>query len=318
MPLSSSSQTNEVAAATLKSIQDVFGKQPGFRAAHAKGILVSGTFQPTEDAKTLSTAPHLQGPTQVAVRYSNSTGIPQIPDTDSNADPRGMAIRFFLGSDRKHTDVIAHSTPFFPANKGEDFLAFFKAIAAGTVPDFLGSHPAALAFVQAPKPTPKSFATEAYFGINAFKLINADGKQTFIRYRITPDLGVETYESAQLEGKSPNFLYDELRDRLKSGKASLSLVAQIAEAGDPTNDATIHWPEDRKQVKLGTITLEKVVDENAELQRTMIFDPVPRVKGIEPSDDPLLDFRASVYLMGGRERREAGGYHPEKLPSFVS
>jgi len=319
MPLSTNDKTNEVAGATVKQLHDIFGAHSGYRPAHAKGILVAGTFTPTEDAKTLSKAPHLNNAsTHVVVRFSSSTGLPQLPDTDPNGDPRGMATRFFLGSDRKHTDIVAHSTPFFPVNNGEDFLNFFKAVAAGTVPDFLGSHPAALAFVQAPKPTPKSFATEAYYGVNAFKLVSADGKETFVRYRIVPDVGLETYETAELEGKSPNFLQEELRERLKSGTASFSLSAQIAESGDPTNDATIHWPEERKQVKLGTITVEKVVEDSDELQRTLIFDPVPRVDGVELSDDPLVDFRASVYLQSGKERRAAGGYHPEKLPKFVS
>ncbi|KAK5320403.1 hypothetical protein LTR70_004485 [Exophiala xenobiotica] len=280
MPLSSNDKTNETAAATVKQLHDIFGVHSGYRPAHAKGL-------------------------------------PQLPDTDPNGDPRGMATRFFLGSDRKHTDIVAHSTPFFPVNNGEDFLNFFKAIAANTVPDFLGAHPAALAFVQAPKPTPKSFATDAYYGVNAFKLISADGRETFIRYRIMPEFGRDLYEKAEPENKSANFLQEELRERLKAGTSSFSLIAQIAESGDPTNDATIHWPEERKQVKLGTVTLEKVIEDSDELQRTLIFDPVPRVDGVDASDDPLLDFRASVYIQSGKERRTAGGYHPEKLPKFV-
>lgn len=318
MPLSTNEQTNEVAAATVKQLQTVFGQHSGYRPAHAKGILTSGTFTPTEEAKSLSKAPHFQESVPIAVRFSSSTGIPQIPDTDANGDPRGMGVRFFLGSDRKHTDIVIHSTPYFPVNKGEDFLGLLKAIAGGTAPDFLGSHPAALAFVQAPKPTPKSFATEPFFGVNAFKLINAEGKETYVRYRVVPDAGVQTYEPAELEGKSADFLQEELRERLGSGPISFCFHAQIAEAGDQTNDATVRWPEERKQVKLGTITIEKVVEDSADLQRTLILDPIPRVDGIEPSDDPLLDFRASVYLKSGRERRAAGGYHPDKLPHFVS
>ena len=317
MPLSANDTTNEVAGATVKQMHDVFGKHSGYRAAHAKGLLLSGYFTPTEEARTLSKAPHFQKSVPVAVRFSSSTGIPQIPDTDPNGNPRGMAIRFFLGSERKHTDIVTHSTPYFPVNKGEDFLAFFQAIAAGTVPQFLGSNPAALAFVQAPKPAPKSFTTEAYFGVNAFKLKNADGQETFVRYRLVPESGIQTYEDSELEGKSAEFLHEEIRQRLQSGPSYFSFMAQVAEAGDQTNDATIHWPEARKQVKLGTITIEKVVEDSSEIQRTTIFDPVPRVEGIEVSDDPLIDFRASVYLISGRERREAGGYHPEKLPKLV-
>lgn len=283
-----------------------------YRPAHAKGLLVSGSWTPTEEAKSLSKAQHLNSPTSVSVRFSSSTGLPQIPDTNPNSNPRGLAIRFNLG-DRKHTDIVSHSTPFFPVNNGADFLALFKAITGGTAGEFLASHPAALAFVQAPKPFAKSFATEQYYGLNAFKLVSSDGKETFVRYRFVPDAGLEFFDDTEVEGKSADFLQDELHQRLKSGPASFSLVAQIAEEGDVTNDITIKWSEDRKLVKLGTIKLEQVIEDSADLQRTIIFDPIPRVDGVQPSDDPLLDFRASLYLTSGRERRGAGGYDPEKL-----
>jgi catalase len=85
------------------------------------------------------------------------------------------------------------------------------------------------------------------------------------------------------------------------------LSAQIAEEGDPTDDATKHWPEERKQVELGTIKLDKYEEEKESLkeQQRIIFDPIPRVEGVEVSDDPLLDVRASLYLMSGRVRRAA-------------
>ena len=55
--------------------------------------------------------------------------------------------------------------------------------------------------------------------------------------------------------------------------------------------------------------MDKVVDENDEKQRTMIFDPVPKVAGVDASDDPIVDMRAVVYLISGRERRAAEPYH---------
>jgi len=71
------------------------------------------------------------------------------------------------------------------------------------------------------------------------------------------------------------------------------------------DDATIHWPEDRPQVKLGTLVLREVAPDNKHEQQEIIFDPIPRVDGIEPSDDPLLELRAAVYLLSGRRRRRA-------------
>ena len=173
------------------------------------------------------------------------------------------------------------------------------------MPDFLASHPKTLAFVQAPKPTASSFGREKYFGVNAFKLVAADGKETFVRYRFVPEASEDYVEETALKDKSPNFLFDEVRELVTKGPIGFKLLAQIAEERDPTNDATIHWPEERQIVELGSIKLDNLVENDSEEQRKIIFDPIPRVDGVEASDDPLLDVRATVYLISGRERRAA-------------
>ena len=175
----------------VATFAQIFGEQPGIRPAHGKGTLLDGTFTPTAAAADLSIAAHFQqGSTPVLVRFSDSTGLPDIPDTDPNALPKGIAIRFLLG-EHVHTDVIAHSIDGFPTHTGEEFLEFLGAQATSDPADlagspleaFLGSHPAALRFVQAPKPFPASFAQESFFGVNAFKFTNASGTGRFGRYR---------------------------------------------------------------------------------------------------------------------------------------
>jgi catalase len=275
--------------------------------------MAKGTFTPTETAKKLSKAPHFNNDsTPIVARFSSSTGIPTLPDTVPDGNPRGFAIRFKLPSRkdgyRVHTDIITHSTPFFPTHTGEEFLQFFQAVGAGNVPDFLGSHPAALAFVQAPKPTPSSLAREKYFGVTAYKFVSADHKETYVRYQIVPEAGEDHLDENALKEKGPNFLYDGVKSLIgEAGPIRFKLCAQIAEKGDKTDDATVHWPEERKVVQLGTIELNGLVEHDAEEQRKIIFDPIPRVPGVETSDDPLLDMRAGVYLISGRERRAAGG-----------
>lgn len=276
--------------------------------------MLNGIFRPSADAKKLSTAPHFSNPsTPVTVRFSNSTGLPKIPDTDPNASPRGMAIRFNLG-EHYHTDIISHSTAFFPTRTGAEFLEFLQAIVAspaGTpsptpIEQFLGSHPAALAFVQDPKPAPSSYARQKYFGINAFKLVDADGNVTYIRYRIVPDLGVDYLDDTALKVKDVDFLQHELTARVEEGPFSFRLLAQIAEDGDVLDDATVHWPESRRLVELGVVELQSLVPQNEQEQKHIIYDPIPRgVPGVEASDDPLLELRAAVYLLSGRERRTA-------------
>lgn len=163
-----------------------------------------------------------------------------------------------------------------------------------------------MAFVQLPKPFPASFSTQHFFSVNAFKLIDAAGKQTFVRYRIVPPAGFRSLSQDEVEEKSENYLFDEVPEFLEAGPIVYKLVAQVAEEGDVTDDCCVHWPEERTIVELGTIYLEGLIENDAAEQKHVIFDPIPRdVPGIEASADPLLDVRAALYLLSGRERRAA-------------
>jgi catalase len=276
--------------------------------------MLTGKFTPSHDAASISRAPHFnRNFTPVTLRFSNSTGIPVIPDNDPNADPRGIAIRFNL-AEHVHTDIVAHSTDGFPTRTGQEFLEFLRAIAASSdqsqphpwpVEAFLGSHPAALAFVQTPKPAPASFARETYFGVTAMKFLNKGGDARYGRYRIIPEAGNDHLTPDAAAAKGPNYLFEEIADRVRRAPVKFRIAAQLADEGDTVDDATVHWPEDRRIVDLGDVELTALVPGNAGEQQRIIFDPIPRVDGIEPSDDPLLELRAAVYLISGRRRRAA-------------
>ncbi|KAK5134942.1 hypothetical protein LTR08_005893 [Meristemomyces frigidus] len=307
MPMPNDPATVETAEKLVKTLRGAFGTPLSCRPAHATGRLVTGSFTPTAAAASLSAAPHFRtASTPVLVRFSSSTGIVDIPDTDANANPRGMAIRFDLGNNgHHHTDIVAHSTAFFPTRTGEGFLAMLGALGDGSIGKFLGETPSAAAFVNDPKPSPASFGTEKYFGVNAFK----------IRGWRWESAGFSALSDDELASKSKTYLFDELVERLSKGTIEFKLLAQIADEDDPTDDASKHWPEDRKLVELGTIELDKVksVEETKKEAKHIIFDPIPRVEGIEPSADPLLDMRAAVYLISGKCRRAA----PEEADSVA-
>lgn len=313
MPLPSDAKLLALSEELLKQFETIFGDHPGFRPAHAKGVLLSGTFTPSPAAATLTRAPHMvRQSTPVTLRFSNSTGLPLVPDNNPNANPRGLAIRFHL-AEHVHTDIISHSTDGFPARTGQDFLEFLRALASSDpskpspspIEIFLGNHPKALAFVQTPKPFPSSFARESYFGVTAMRFTNGDGVSRHGRYRLIPEDGNEYIDDSIAQTKGENYLFDELTERIASGPVTFQILVQLANEGDVVDDATIHWPEDRELLNLGSVVLTNRVSDSTHEQKTIIFDPIPRVDGIEPSDDPLLELRAAIYLMSGRRRRGA-------------
>ena len=163
-----------------------------------------------------------------------------------------------------------------------------------------------MTFVQIPKPIPSSFAKESFFAVSAFKFTNPDGVSHYGRYRVLPVAGNEYLDETEAGRRGPDFLFDEIKERVAKEPVRFRVVMQLADEGDTVDDATVRWPEDRPQLAFGEINLQEITPNNAGEQRQIIFDPIPRVDGIEASADPLFEPRANVYLMSGRRRRAAG------------
>jgi catalase len=313
MPLPQDERVVALANDLIAQFHSMFGPHPTFRPAHAKGLMLAGTFKPAAGAMALTTAPHvIRESTPVTVRFSNSTGLPAIPDNAPEANPRGFAIRFNL-AEHVHTDIVSHSTDGFPTHDGKEFLEFLQAAAASgpdvpspkPIEKFLAAHPVALAFVQTPKPFPTSFARDTYYGVTAFKFTNDAGTSKSGRYRIVPEEGNSYLTDAQVAALPANYHFEEIVERVVKAPIRFKILVQIAALEDTVDDATIHWPESRELFELGTLELTAVLPDNPAQQQRIIFDPIPRVDGIEPSADPLLELRAAIYLLSGRERRAA-------------
>lgn len=292
----------------VDAMNKVFGVHPGFRANHAKGIVAEGNFKASAEAAGLSRAALFNGsPIPVTVRFSDSTGIPNIPDGSANANPHGMAIKFHLpnGAD---TDMVINSLKFFPVANGEDFRDLLLALAESPpnapkptkFEQFAASHPSVRAAF-ATASTPDSFADEEYYSINAFVFVNAAGARQAVRYQMIPERVVHL-AAADAAKQPPNFLMDELPQRLKHGPVTFHLRAQLATAGDSTKDPTIAWPNDRKSVELGVLTIDKVVADSAEAEKKLLFLPGGLTEGIEKSDDPLIDIRDGAYALSFSRR----------------
>lgn len=292
----------------VDALNTLFGLHRGYRPVHAKGIVCAGTFTPAATAASISRAPHFQGgAVPVTVRFSDFAGIPTVADGDPLASPRGMAIRFHLlgGID---TDIVAHSYDGFPTRTAEEFLEFVRVLATNgsgnpePIKNFLASHPQARRFAEAPKPAPSSFATESYYAVNAFRFINREGTSRPGRYRIRPEAGEEHLDPSEAARRPGSFLFDELAQRLSRGAARFRLLVQLAAEGDPVDDGSQPWPEDRPRVELGTLSITSPVADSAADERRLVFDPTRLVNGIELSDDSLPAVRSAVYAVSYRRR----------------
>lgn len=299
---SAMAQSASVPQQTVDTLNKIWGVHPGYRANHAKGRVVEGTFTPSGDGPALSTAALFKGKsTPVTVRFSDSGGLPTLPDGAAAANPHGMSVKFHL-ADGSDVDIVANSLHFFPVASGADFLALLQAVAASPagspkptkLDGFFAAHPAApQAFATAK--TPASLAQEHYYGIDAFVFVDAAGQRHPFRFEIVPRAGTAYLTPAEAAKKPPNFLMDDIAARVASAPVAYDLVAQLANPGDATADPTKPWGDDRRRVTLGTLTLDKADPDSAAAERKLLFLPSNLTDGIEASDDPLIGARVAAY-----------------------
>lgn len=289
------------------------GAHPGFRPAHAKGIVGHGTFRATADAKRMTKAEPFQGqPVPVTIRIANASGNPEIGDGAPGV--RSLSIKMPLANG-KPTDILANSVEGFPARTPEDFLAFLTAQAPDpatgkpspdAVPKFLGAHPETRAFIErvGKKAVPASYAQVMYHAEHAFRFTAADGSTRFGRWHWIPEAGEAFIAPDAGAQRDRDFLRTELAERLTRGPVRFRLVLQVAEAGDPTNDATALWPETRTRVEMGTLEISSLSPTSAADERALIFDPTNLPDGIAVSDDPILAARSRAYGVSYERRQK--------------
>lgn len=292
------------ATQTVDVMNKIWGKHPGMRANHAKGVVVEGSFTPTQAGLALSSATLFKGSAvPVTVRFSDSTGLPTLPDASGSANPHGMSLKFHIGPNDE-MDVVTNSLAFFPVATGEEFRDLLLALADSPpdapkptkVEQFISAHPSVpKAFASAT--TPSSFARETYNGVDAFIFVSATGQRQAFRFSFVPVEGAQHLTKEEAAKQAPDYLVDELPQRLKKAPVAFKMMAQLANPGDQTKDPSQPWPADRKMVDLGTITIIKAVPDNATAQKALFYLPNKLTPGIEVSDDPLIDARVQAYVI---------------------
>ena len=314
-------------------LEDYPDHREGMRPVHAVGIGAKGYFVASKVAKDYSFVEQFQGhQVPVSVRFSNGSGSPV--EHDSALDVRGMAVKFHL-ENGVESDLIGITLSIFFAQTPEMFLQF--AAAGVPVPDkpetwwqkfldylqlrqparppdlpedgtvgvtnYANTHLAARPGTVAATMlyTPVSYGRAAYHALHTFKLVAADGAETFVRFEWQPVAGVQPIEEGvpdpyrDPDSSKNSYLHQELRNRIKAAPVRFVLRMNIAGQGDDINDPTKVWDTSRKRVVLGELWLTEMAADNGAGCEHLSFNPTRLAPGIECSDDPVLAARRGAY-----------------------
>ncbi len=305
---------DELAEQAVDAISDISGRHPGHRAAHARGVLCTGEFTATPEARALTRAAHMSGePVRATIRFSNGSGNPDAPDYER--DGQGLAVKLYL-ADGSKTDFVSLSLPVFFVRTVEDFIEFTRSRKPDPetgnpdpekVGPFIEAHPEALPAIQAALTAdpPASYATRVYHGIHAFRWTNAEGESRYVRYRWEPEAGEQSVSYDEAKERGGDFLRPEILQRAEREPVGFRLVVQLAEDGDPIDDPTAAWPEERETVEVGRLVITGPETEREQGDDILVFDPTRVVDGVECSDDPILNFRPKAYSVSVERRSGA-------------
>jgi catalase len=305
----------------------IYGSHPHRRALHAKGTWCEGSFTASAEAGRLCRATHFQGdPVPALVRFSNGSGDPE--SHDAGRDARGMAVKL-RPENGDETDILAVTTPAFATRTSEEFLELLRLRRPDPEtgqPDmeklgaFLAAHPESQPAVQATitSEPPASFAQLSYHSPHSFKLVDAAGEGTWVRYRWRPEAGEAHIPDDEARERGRDYLREELAERLRGGPAGFELLLQIPAEGDPVDDPTAVWPDDRQLVVAGRLEVTEIVDDPESGGRIEVFDPVRIVDGIELSDDPILHARPRAYSVSAYRRLGIEVPNPSTPPTTTS
>ncbi|MGA5544151.1 catalase family peroxidase [Mycobacterium sp. NPDC051198] len=310
------SQARLTPQAFVDAFHKVAGVHRGYRLNHAKGVAVSGFFESNGAGAELTEAAVFRaGRTPLVGRFSVPGGNPTVSDTA--AAPRGLALAIGY-PDRQQWRTAMLNLPVFQDNSVQGF--YDRLLASKPVPgtgkpdpaamaDFLAAHPetvAAMSVIKRQPPT-SGFADSTFRGLNAFYFVNAAGDRTPVRWSLVP---LQEVKPPSQESNSPNWLFDNVVRDLRSGPLRWRLLVTIGEPQDDVRDATIAWPAGRRTIDTGTVVLDSIAAESAGNARDVNFDPMVLPDGIEPSEDPLLPARSSVYAASFRRRAGVAGATP--------
>ena len=305
-----SEEIHVVADQVVGKMEQLNGVTPGARRNHIQGLCAIGTFIGSKDVHPYSNSAVFSGKSiPVIARFSMAGGNPKVPDTAKS--PRGMALEFDLPKGNKQHFTMLN-VPIFSAAIPE---SFYDAMVAGT-PDpatgkadpekvraFRESHPDAMPLIDfmGKNNPPVSYANSNFYSIHTFKFINKK-KTTLVRWRFESEDGVKRLTDDEINNGPAKFLDQALLDRVKQSPLRWNMLLTIGQPGDEQHNPTVYWPEDRKEIKAGVLTLTQASLQPGAPCEKINFDPLVMADGIAPTDDPVLRFRSPAYAVSFAKR----------------
>jgi len=288
------------------------GEPLGHRRNHAKGICFTGMFEANGAGSTLSHAQvFARGQYPVLGRFNLGTPDPNAPDATVRV--RGMGLRISTPDGQEWRSAMI-DPPFFPVSTPQAFYELLIASASkdpNAMKTFAGAHPEIAAFGAWAKSAPwtGSYAEERFNSLNSFVFADSSGTETTVRWSLLPAAQPVSVSPDDLAKRGPDFLEQEIAERVRGGPLRWTMVVTVANPGDPTADPSKAWPEGRRAIEVGTLTVRRIQAERDGPCRDINFDPTVLPSGIRTSDDPFPAARSAAYAKSfDRRTAEAKDY----------
>src|SRR6516162_1175318 len=274
------------------------GQPLGHRRNHAKGICFTGVFEANGAGSALSHAQvFARGQYPVLGRFNTGTNDPKAPDATVRV--RGMGLRISTPDGQEWRSAMVN-LPFFPVSTPQAFYELLQASASkdpGAMNTFATAHPEIAAFGAWDKSAPwtGSYAEDRFNGLNSFVFTDGAGAEHTVRWSLMPLAQPVPVSHDDLAKRGPDFLEQEITERVRGGPQRWTMVVTAANPGDPTADPSKAWPEDRRTVEVGTLAVQQIQPERDGPCRDINFDPTVLPSGMRTSDDPFPAARSAAY-----------------------